>query len=62
MTDLLEKLKEISIQTNESDAPFIIAAIDLIKELEAKLATHEDDTTDWHAAVEAQMGDRKNNK
>lgn len=59
MTDLLEKLKKIAIKAPESDAPFIDAAIDRIKELEAKLAGYEDDITDWQAAVETQMGRRR---
>jgi hypothetical protein len=62
MTDLLEKLKEIAKQAHKSEAPFIEAAIDHIKELEAKLAGHEEDTTDWQAAVEAQMGRRRDDK
>lgn len=62
MTDLLEKLKEIAIQAPESEAPFIEAAIERIRELEAKLACHEDDITDWKIAVETQMGRSSDDK
>ena len=59
MTDLIEKLKEIAVRANESDALFIGRAIDRIEELEAELAGHKDDVTDWQVAVEEQMGRRK---
>lgn len=59
MIDLIEKLKVIAIQAHESDAPYIEAAIDRIKELEAKLIRYEEDTTDWQASVEKQMGRRR---
>ena len=59
MTDLIEKLKVIAVQAHESDAPIIEAAIDRIKELEAKLTCYEDDATDWQASVETQMRRRK---
>ena len=62
MTDLLKKLKEIAMRTDESDAPFIEAAIGRINELEAKLAGYEEDITDWQVAVETQMGRKKDNK
>jgi hypothetical protein len=62
MTDLLEKLKEIVIRADESDAPFIEAAIGRITELEAKLASYEEDITDWQVAVETQMGRKKDDK
>lgn len=62
MIDLIEKLKLIAIQARESDAPFIEAAIDRIQELEAKLTSYEEDTTDWHASVEIQMRRRKDDK
>lgn len=62
MTDLLEKLKKIATEADVSDAPFIEAAIGRIKELEAELGGHRDDVTDWQAAVENQMGRRKDDK
>ncbi len=55
MTDLIEKLKVIATKAHESDAPTIKAAIDRIKELEAKLAGYEEEATDWQASVETQM-------
>lgn len=62
MIDLIEKLKVIAVQADESDAPFIEAAIDRIKELEAKLSRYEEDTTDWQASVETQMRRRRDDK
>ena len=62
MTDLLKKLKEIAMRTDESDASFIKAAIGRINELEAKLASYEEDITDWQVAVETQMGRKKDDK
>ena len=62
MNDLIEKLKVIAVQAHKSDAPFIEAAIDRIKELEAKLAYYEEDITDWKVSVETQMKRRKGDK
>ena len=62
MNELLEKLKQIAIKADDSDAPFIEAAIGRIKELEAKMVSYEDDVTDWQAAVETQMGRSKDDK
>ena len=62
MNDLIEKLKVIAVQAHKSDAPFIEAAIDRIKELEAKLAYYEEDITDWKVAVETQMNGRRGDK
>ncbi len=62
MIDLIEKLKVIAVKAQESDAPFIEAAIDRIKELEDKLADYEDDITDWQGSVETQMRRRKGDK
>jgi hypothetical protein len=59
MNDLIEKLKVIAVQAHNSDAPFIEAAIDRIKELEANLACYEEDITDWKVAVETQMKGRR---
>ena len=62
MIDLIEKLKEIAVRANESDAAFIERAIDRIEELEAELTGHKEDITDWQVAVEKQMGRRKDDK
>jgi len=62
MTDLIEKLKEIAIRANDSDASFIKRAIDRIEELEAELTGHKEDTTDWRASVEKQMRRRRDDK
>jgi len=62
MNDLIEKLKVIAVQARKSDAPFIEAAIDRIKELETKLAYYEEDITDWKASVETQMKHRRGDK
>jgi len=59
MNDLIEKLKVIAVQAHKSDALFIEAAIDRIKELEAKLAYNEEDMTDWKVSVETQMKRRR---
>ena len=62
MTDLIEKLKEIAVRANESDAPFIERAIDRIEELEAELTGHKEDITNWQVSVEKQMRRRKDDK
>ena len=62
MIDLIEKLKVIALQAHESDAPFIEAGIDRIKELEAKLTHYEEDITDWQVAVKTQMRRRNDDK
>ena len=62
MSDLIEKLKVIAEQAHASDAPFIEAAIDRIKEMEAKLAHHEEDITDWQNSVETQMRRRRDDR
>ena len=62
MIDLIEKLKLITVQAHESDAPFIEAAIDRIRELEAKLTQYEEDITDWQVAVKTQMRRRKGDR
>jgi len=62
MTDLIEKLKEIAVRANQSDAPFIEKAIDRIEELEAQLTGHREDITDWQVSVENQMRRRKDDK
>jgi hypothetical protein len=62
MTDLIEKLKEIAVRANESDAPFIERAIDRIEELEAELTGYKQDITDWQVSVEKQMGRRRDDK
>jgi hypothetical protein len=62
MTDLIEKLKEIAVRANESDAPFIERAIDRIEELEAELNDHKEDITNWQVSVEKQMRRRKDDK
>jgi len=62
MTDLIEKLKEIAVRANESDAPFIEKAIDRIVELEADLSGHEEDITNWQVSVEKQMRRRKDDQ
>jgi hypothetical protein len=60
MIDLIEKLKEIALRAQGSDAKIIGAAVDRIKELEAILSEYQEDITDWHASVETQMSRRKN--
>ena len=62
MNDLIEKLKVIAVQAHKSDAPFIEAAIDRIKELEAKLACYEEDITDWEVSVKTRMKRRRGDK
>lgn len=62
MIDLIEKLKIIAVQAHKSDAPFIEAAIDRIKELETKLTRYEEDITDWQVSVESQMRRRRDDK
>jgi len=62
MTDLIEKLREIAVRANESDAPFIEKAIDRIVELEADLSGHEEDITNWQVSVEKQMRRRKDDQ
>ena len=62
MNDLIEKLKVVAVQAHKSDAPFIEAAIDCIKELEAKLAYYEENITDWKVSVETQMKVRRGDK
>ncbi len=59
VTDLIEKLKEIALRANETDAPFIERAIDRIEELEAELTSHKEDVTDWQVSVEKQMRRRR---
>ena len=61
-TDLIEKLKEIALRANDSDAPYIKRAIDRIEELEAELTGHKEDVTDWRASVEKQMRRRRDDK
>ena len=62
MNNLIEKLKVIAVQDHKSNALFIEAAIDRIKELEAKLAYYEEDMTDWKVSVETQMKRRRGDK
>ena len=62
MSDLIERLKVIAVQAHKSDARFIEAAIDRIKELEAKMTHYEEDITDWQVSVETQMRRRRNDK
>lgn len=62
MTNLIEKLKEIAIKSDDLDAAFIEAAIGRIKELEAELGGYKDDITNWQVAVESQMGRRTDDK
>ena len=62
MIDLIEKLKVIALEAHESDAPFINAAIDRIRELEAKLKIHEEDATDWQGSVTTQMRRRRDDR
>ena len=62
MNDLIEKLKVIAVQDHKSNALFIEAAIDRIKELEAKLAYYEEDITEWKVSVETQMKRRKGDR
>ena len=62
MIDLIEKLNVIAAQANPSDAPFIEAAINRIKELEAKMILYEEDITDWRGSVETQMKRRRDDR
>ena len=62
MTELIEKLKEIAVRAKDSDALFIQRAIDRIEELEAELTGYQEDITDWRAAVDRQMGRRRDGK
>ena len=62
MINLIEKLKVIALEANETDAPVIEAAIERIRELESKLTIYEEDITDWQGAVETQMRRRKDDK
>ena len=62
MTDLIEKLKEIAVRANETDAPYIERAIDRIEELEAELTGHRKDTTNWQSSVKKQMRRRRDDK
>ena len=62
VTDLIEKLKEIAVRANETDAPFIERAIDRIEELEAELTGHKEDTTNWQSSVKKQMRRRSDDK
>jgi hypothetical protein len=62
MIDLIERLKVIAVQAHKSDARIIEAAIDRIKELEAKLTQYEEDITDWQVSVETQMRRRRDDK
>jgi len=59
MTDLIEKLQEIALRVEESDALLIQRAIDRIEKLETDLNAHKDDAIDWQASVEKQMRRRK---
>ena len=60
--DLIEKLKEIAVRANDSDALYIKKAIDRIEELEAELTGHKEDVADWRASVEKQMRRRRDDK
>ncbi len=62
MTDLIEKLKEIAIRASQTDAPYIKRAVDRIQALEAELAVHKEDVTDWQVSVANQMRRRKDDK
>ena len=62
MIDLIEKLNVIAAQADASDAPFIKAAINRIKELEAKMIHYESDITDWRGSVETQMRRRRDDR
>lgn len=62
MIDLIENLKVIALQAQESDRLIIEAAINRIKELESKLNDYEEDITDWKFSVETQMGHENNDK
>jgi hypothetical protein len=62
VTDLIEKLKEIAVRANETDAPFIERAIDRIEELEAELTGHKEDITNWQSSVKKQMRRRRDDK
>jgi len=59
MINLIAKLKVIAVKAHKSDALIIEAAIDRIKELEAKLSDYEEDITDWQDSVEVQMRRKK---
>ena len=61
-TDLIEKLKEITLRANESDAQYIQKAIDHIEEMEAELSGYREDMTDWRDAVEKQMRRRRDDR
>ena len=62
MIDLIEKLKVIAVRAQKPDAPIIEAAINRIKELEAKLARYDEDITDWRVSVESQMKRRRGDR
>lgn len=62
MSDLTEKLKIIAARAPSIDVPILLAAIDRIKDLEAKLAEYEEDITDWQSSVLAQMKRRKEDR
>jgi hypothetical protein len=62
MINLIQKLKVVASQLGKSDAQIIIAAIDRIKDLEAKLSDYEDEITDWQFSVEAQMNRKKSDR
>ncbi len=62
MIDLIEKLTLIAAKADKSDVQIIKAAIDRIKQLEAKLSEYDEDITDWQEAVQAQMMHRTDNK
>ena len=61
-TDLIEKLKEITVRANETDAQTIQKAIDHIEELESELCGYREDMTDWRDAVEKQMRRRRDDR
>ena len=62
MINLIENLKVIAAKVRPAEAQIIKAAIDRIKELEARLSDYEEDITDWQVSVEKQMGPRKDFK
>ncbi len=62
MIDLIGRLNVIAAQADASDARIIEAAIDRIKELEAKLAHYEEDISEWQISVETQMRRRRDDK
>ena len=62
MIDLIEKLNVIAAQADASDARIIKAAINRIKELEAKMIHYESDITDWRGSVETQMRRRRDDR